>query len=129
MLPPEARAVIDRAARLSREEIVRLDLAERRHGGAAITAWDLLRDRLGTPDLRAARFDARNAAWHAVATSLSAVDIEPTPDDGYWRVVQRVGAGAQRAARFAACALVAPDLLDEDVFACLVAAWRDVIRD
>lgn len=127
-LPPRAQAVVDRAARLSRAEVVRIDLAERRAGDILLTAWDLMRDRLGTPELRALRLEARDAAWGAVATSLADLGIEPAPDDGYWRVVGRVGAGAQRAARYAACALVAPELLDEDVLELLIAPWRSVVR-
>ncbi len=73
--------------------------------------------------------EARNAAWAAVASSLIALGIEPVEDDGYWRVVQRVGAGAQRAARYAACALVAPELLDEDRLEILLDPWLSAIRD
>lgn len=128
-LPVRAQAVIARAARLSRGEVVRLDLAERRRADVQLTAWDLLRDRLATPELRAARLEARDAAWASVAASLTALGIEPTPDDGYWRVVARVGSGAHRAARYAACALVAPELLDEDVLEFLVGPWESVVRD
>ena len=127
-LPPASSAVVERAAHLTREEVVRLDLAERRHPSACITAWDLLRDRLRAHGVHEQRLEARNAAWEAVASSLVALGVEPTPDDGYWRVVLGVGAGAQRAARYAACALVAPGLLDEGVFEILVAPWQSVVR-
>ncbi|MHB8959992.1 MAG: hypothetical protein ACYDAN_10230 [Candidatus Limnocylindrales bacterium] len=129
MLPPAALAAIDRAGRLTRDEVVRLDLAERRRADILPTVWDLLRDRFREPAVREQRMEARNAAWAAVASSLIALGIEPVEDDGYWRVVQRVGAGAQRAARYAACALVAPELLDEDCLEILLDPWLSAIRD
>ncbi len=53
----------------------------------------------------------------------------PSPDDDYWRVATRVGAGAARAARFAACAWVCPEILDPELVAVLTAPWRAVIRE
>lgn len=129
MLPPKSQAVVDRAALLTREEIVRLGIAERQVGDAALAAWDLLRDRMSTGEVRDLRFEARNEAWQAVATALVELGLEPMPNDGYWRVALGVGAGAQRAARYAACALVAPDLLDEEVVDVLLRPWRSVIAD
>jgi hypothetical protein len=127
VLPPEAEAVIERARRLTRDEIVRLDLAERRTGDVALTAWDLLRDRMSEPRTRALRFQARNRAWEAVAESLERLDLRPTPDDEDWRVVTWIGSGASRAARYAACALVAPELLDPEIAAILMRTWTSVI--
>jgi hypothetical protein len=122
-LSPEATEVIERAGRLTRDEVVRLDLAERRGSEFRGIAWDLLRDQLDRANLHAERLTARNDAWTAVAQSLAALDLEPTPDDGYWRVAGRVGSGAARAARFAACALVAPDGVEPDVLAMLLEPW------
>ncbi len=128
LLPPAAAAVIERASRLTRTEVVRLDLAERRRAASLPTAWDLLRDRLRDPAVLPLRFAARNAAWAAVTESLRRLELTPTPDDGYWRVVTRPGSGASRAARYAACALVAPQRLDEEVAELLLEPWTSVIR-
>src|SRR4029078_8243473 len=56
--------------------------------------------------------------------SLAALGLLGIPDDAYWRVVAYEGAGAARAARFAACALIRPDLVDEDVLVALLEPWR-----
>ncbi len=123
-LSPEATELIERAGRLTRDEVVRLDLAERRGADLRGVAWDLLRDQLDRAGLQAERLTARNDAWSAVARSLAALHLEPTPDDGYWRVAGRVGSGAARAARFAACALIAPDRVEPEVVTMLLAPWR-----
>jgi len=94
-----------------------------------LLAWDHLRDRLSTPDLSQLRFAARNRAWTAVGRSLRALGLEPPPDDGYWRVVDRVGAGSARLARYAACALLAPDRLEPYFAATLIAPWWSVVGD
>jgi hypothetical protein len=122
-LSEAAVEVIDRARRLTRRELVRLDLAERAGSELRLIAWDLLRDQLDRAGLREERFLARNEAWAAVAASVEALDLQSTPDDGYWRVAGRVGAGAARAARFAACVLVAPDRVEPEVAAMLLAPW------
>lgn len=118
--------VIDRARRLTRHELVRLDLAERAGSDLRLVAWDLLRDQLDRAGLREERFLARDEAWAAVASSVEALDLESTPDDGYWRVAGGIGAGAARAARFAACALVAPDRVEPEVAAMLLAPWLEL---
>ena len=71
---------------------------------------------------------ARNEAWAAVNLSLSAAGIDEAIDDGYWRVTTRVGWGAARAARFAACAAVAQDTVDPDVIEALDRPWQSVVR-
>jgi hypothetical protein len=114
LLPSEVQAVVYRATQLTRDEIVRLDLAERRDPALNQASWDLLRDRLKDPILNSLRLVA---------------GLEWTPDDGYWRVASRVGAGAARAARYAACVLVAPDRLDAEVADVLLRPWRSVIAD
>jgi hypothetical protein len=115
--------VIARARRLTRPELVRLDLAERAGSDLRLIAWDLLRDQLDRAGLREERLLARNEAWAAAGSSVESLDLEPTPDDGYWRVAGRVGAGAARAARFAACVLVAPDRVEPEVASMLLAPW------
>ena len=124
ILPPAVIEVIDLAGRLSRLELDRLDFAERQGAEFRLIAWDLLRDQLDRAGLRAERFAARNEAWDAVGESIAALDLEPIPDDGYWRVAGQVGSGAARAARFAACALIAPDRVEPDVMAIMLAPWR-----
>ncbi len=106
VLPSPARAIIDRASRLTRAEIVRLDIADREHPELQLAMWDVLRSQLETEPARTLRFMARNEAWAAVNVSLAAAGIDEAIDDGYWRVTTRVGWGAARAARFAACAAV-----------------------
>ena len=123
-LPTSALEVIHRAGTLSRADIVRLDLAERQGSDFRLIAWDLLRDQLDKAGLQAERFTARNGAWEAVADSVASLDLDPTPDDGYWRVAARVGSGAARAARYAACALIAPDQVDSEVISMLLAPWQ-----
>ena len=98
-LTASAVEVIERAGILSRDDVVRLDLAEASDAAFRAVAWDLLRDRLDRAGLQAERLTARNEAWEAVSRSVAALDLEPTPDDGYWRVAGRVGSGAARAAR------------------------------
>ena len=46
VLPVPARAVIDRASRLTRVEIVRLDIADREHPELQLAMWDVLRSQL-----------------------------------------------------------------------------------
>jgi len=123
-LTASAVEVIERAGSLSRGDIVRLDLAEASDAAFRAVAWDLLRDRLDHAGLQAERLTARNEAWEAVSRSVAALDLEPTPDDGYWRVAGRVGSGAARAARYAACVSIAPDQVDPDVSALLLAPWQ-----
>jgi hypothetical protein len=69
------------------------------------------------------RFDARERAWAAVNVSLSALACDPLPGDDYWRVATGFGWGAARAARFAACSLVAPDQLEDEVVELLMRPW------
>ena len=123
-LPAPAVEVIERAGTLSRGDIVRLDLAEASDAAFRMVAWDLLRDQLDHAGLKAERLTARNDAWEAVSRSVAALELEPTRDDGYWRVAGRVGSGAARAARYAACALLAPDRVDPEVSALLLAPWQ-----
>jgi hypothetical protein len=122
-LPPGAQTVIDRAARLGREEVDLLDLAEHVQSGFRLVAWDVLRSRLQGGDVAAMRLSARNRAWAAVNQSLRAMDVDSLPGDDYWRVTTGLGWGAARAARFAACALVAPDLLEPEVAEMLLRPW------
>ncbi len=123
-LPALALAVIERAALLNRVDVVRLDVAERRDAETRSIAWTLLRDQLETAGLRGERLLARSEAWAAVAASLSALGLEPTPDDRYWRVAARPGSGAVRAAAYAACAGVRPEAVDPRTIAILLAPWQ-----
>ncbi len=128
-MPRAVDDLVERAGRLTRTEIVRLDLAERERAQALQVAWDQLRDRYMGTVWSQLRLQARTRAWAAVDASLTALDLPPVEDDGYWRVVAMVGAGAARSARYAACVLVAPDLLDEEVRDLLLGPWRSVITD
>lgn len=122
-LAPGAEAVIDRAARLGRDDIHRLDLAEYVQSGFRLVAWDILRSRLQGGGVTAMRLSARNRAWAAVNDSLRATGVDPLPGDDYWRVTTGFGWGAARSARFAACALVALDLLEPEVAEMLLGPW------
>ena len=128
VLPLAAEAVIHDAGRLTAHEIARLDAADRSDAVARIVAWDLLRDALdGDPARRDQRFAARNRAWQQVNLAAVAAGLAAVADDGYWRVALQPGAGAARLARFAACALIAPELVDHDVALLLVEPWRSVV--
>jgi hypothetical protein len=127
-LPPSAIAVIDRAGLLSRDDVVRLDLASRHDAEFRAIAWDMLRDQLDSAGLQAERFTARNDSWEAVARSLRNLGLDPTPDDGYWRVAARAGSGAARAARYAACASIAPEQVEPEMTAILLAPWQALAR-
>ena len=126
-LPDAAELIIARAATLARPEIVRLDLAERLDPAGLRRAWTTLRDELDQAGLTGERFAARNRSWAAVRTSIDALQIEPTADDVFWQLTAQIGAGAARAARYAACALVAPDRVDEQTAARLLAPWESVL--
>ena len=128
VLPLATEAVIHRAARLTAREIARLDVADRTGAVARIVAWDLLRDALdGDPERRRQRLAARNKAWQQVDLALVAAGLAAVVDDGYWRVAPQPGAGAARLACFAACALIAPELVDPDVAHLLIEPWRSVV--
>ena len=123
-----AEAVIHHAGRLTASEIARLDMVDRSGGAARRVAWDLLRDALDRdPEMREQRMAARHLAWQQVNLAAVAAGLDAVVDDGYWRVAPRPAAGAARLARFAACALVAPELLDEDVASLLIEPWRSVV--
>ena len=128
VLPPDVERVIARAEQLTRREIVRLDLAERRDHDVLLAGWDFLRSALGEAKTRELRLTVRTRAWDAVGLALRRLGIDPVVDDGaYWLVKEQIGAGAARAARFAACALIAPDRVDPDVAEILLRPWRSVI--
>jgi hypothetical protein len=126
-LPPAAQAAVDRAAQLTLAEIMQLDVAEGRNPDLTRAAWDLMRDRLNDPLLRSMRLGAREAAWQAATESLVRVGLEPIHDDRAWWAARSVGAGASRAARYAACVLVAPNRVDDEVVEVLLRPWRYVI--
>jgi hypothetical protein len=120
--------VILRAGRLTAHEIARLDAAD--HSGATTRtiAWDLLRDAFdGDPVCRGQRLAARNRAWEHVNSAAVSAGLKPIVDDGYWRVVPQPAAGAARLACFAACALLAPELLEPEVVRALVDPWRSIV--
>jgi hypothetical protein len=125
VLPLAAEAIIYRASRLTADEIDTLDVADRSRQQARVVAWDLLRYALdGDPALRNRRMAARHRAWDAVNRAASSAGLETVLDDGYWRVVYQPAAGAARLARFAACALLAPQRVDEDITHVLLEPWR-----
>jgi hypothetical protein len=120
-------ALMVQARTLTRSQIVRLDLLERRNPELLLAAWDDLRDRLAAEPQRWWRFAAREAAWNAVCEAAAANEIEVPADDGYWRVEMGIGCGAARAARYAACALVAPEALEPEFLEMLLGPWRDAV--
>jgi hypothetical protein len=127
---PNTRAIellLGEARTLTRSQIVRLDLLERRDPELLLAAWDDLRDRLATEPTRAWRFAARDAAWQAAREGAAAHEIFVPTGDGYWRVEIGIGLGAARSARFAACALVAPEALDPEFLEVLLHSWRNVV--
>jgi hypothetical protein len=120
-------ALLAQARMLTRSQIVRLDLLERRNPELLLAAWDHLRDRLAAEPERTWRFAARKAAWDAVREAAAAHEIEVPADDGYWRVETGIGCGAARAARYSACALVAPEALEPEFLEILLLPWREVV--
>jgi len=129
VLPPAVEALIRRAAHLSANEIVMLDRADRSGAQIRAIAWDLLRDVLDRdPRSRERRFATRNRSWKAVNLSAASAGLEPVLDDGYWRVVSRPAAGATRLARFAACALLAASVVDDEIGASLLEPWRSIVE-
>jgi hypothetical protein len=127
---PNTRAIevlLDKARMLTRRQIVRLDLLERRDPELLLAAWDDLRDRLAAEPACTWRISARDAAWQAVREGAARHEISVPAGDGDWRVETGVGFGAARAARFAACALVAPEALDPEYLEVLVQPWRHVV--
>ena len=120
-------ALLAQARTLTRSQIVRLDLLERRNPALPLGAWDHLRDRLAAEPERSWRFAAREAAWTAMRESAAAHEIDVPADDGYWRVEMRIGCGAARAARFAACALVSPEALEPEYLEILLRPWREAV--
>lgn len=121
---PAIEVLLAQARTLTRSQVVRLDLLERRNPELLLAAWDHLRDRLAAEPHRTWRFAAREAAWNAVREAAAAHEIDIPADDGYWRVEMRLGCGAARAARYAACALVAPDALDPEFLEILLRPWH-----
>jgi hypothetical protein len=124
---PAIEALLAQAGTLTRNQIVRLDLLERRNPELLLAAWDHLRDRLTAEPERTWRFAARKAAWNAVREAAAAHEIEISADDGYWRVETGIGCGAARAARYSACALVAPEALEPEFLEILLRPWRDAV--
>ena len=123
------RRFLERATVLSRREIVRLDLAERRDPDLLLAGWDHVRYRLGDPPLRGWRLAARNAAWDAVTAAAASAGIEIPADDGCWRVQMGIGLGAARVVRAIACALVAPERLDPEYLEAVLRPWRAAIGE
>ena len=123
----DVAALVGRAMVLTRSEIVRLDIAERANPGLLLATWQALCDALAAEPEHGWRLAARDAAWRAVREAGAHCDIDVPPDDGYWHVRLGVGCGAARAARYAACAIVAPERLDPDTVEVLLRPWRTVI--
>jgi hypothetical protein len=128
-LPDAVAAFLDAAANLTRDDLERLTAADDRKPPVIWTAWELMRDRLDRAGLRESRLAAKRDAWASANASLAAVGLDPVADDGYWRIAGYVGAGACRAARFAACALVGPEVVEADVLALLLDPWRRAVPD
>jgi hypothetical protein len=122
-LPVASEAVIVRAGNLTRDEIVGLDLADREAAGFRLVAWDVLRSRMEEGHALTMRLSARDRAWAAVAQSMLELGASPLPGDDYWRVTTGFGWGTARAARFAACVFVAPELLEPDIAEMLLRPW------
>ena len=128
-LPESVVVFLDGAAHLTRDDIARLTASDAAKRPVVWTAWELLRDRLDRAGLADLRVAAKRGAWLAVNRSLASVGLIGIPDDAYWRIASYEGAGAARSARFAACALIRPDLVDEDVLSPLLEPWRLAFPD
>jgi integrase len=128
-LPPPAARVVERARRLSADEIDRLDAAEADGASTREVIWHLLRDQVDRAGLKTERLTARNAAWTAVAEAGERAGVPVPPDDRSWRRMPGRGAGAARAARYAACVLVSRGHVDPEVADLLIAPWVRVLGD
>jgi hypothetical protein len=128
-MPEPVAAFLDGAAHLTRDQIDRLAASDAGKRPVVWTAWELLRDRLDRAGLADLRIAAKRSAWLAVNRSLASLGLLGVPDDAYWRVVSYEGAGAARSARFAACALIRPDLVDDEVLVALLEPWRTSLED
>ncbi len=111
-----------------RDRIVRLDLIERRQADLLLVGWDHIRDRLRADPWRAWRFAARGSAWRGAVVAARRHGLHVPADDGYWRVEMGVGVGFARVARYTACALVAPELLDPELLDVILRPWRSVVE-
>jgi len=127
-LPEPVAVFLDGAAHLTRDDIDRLAASDAEKRQVVWTAWELLRDRLDRAGLADLRIAAKRGAWLAVNRSLASLGLLGVPDDAYWRVVSYEGAGAARSARFAACALIRPDLVDDEVLVALLEPWRTALE-
>ena len=78
-------ALLAQVQTLTRSQIVRIELFERRNPRLLLATWDRFRDRLATDLKRTWRFAARGVAWNAVREAAVAHEIELPADDGYWR--------------------------------------------
>ncbi len=113
----------------NRDRIVRLDIAERRDADLLLVGWDHVRDRLAAEPWRGWRFAARGSAWRAARSAAAHHGLSVPADDGYWRVELGIGVGFARIARYTACALVAPELLDPELLEIVLRPWRLVVGD
>lgn len=126
---PAVGRLLARARALTHEEIRQLDVVGDENLELRLVAWDHLRDRLRAKPYRTWRFAARRATWQTIRGAARRAGIAIDADDGYWRVDPRPGYGAARAVRFAACALVAPELLSAADMDALLGPWRAIIGE
>jgi hypothetical protein len=122
-------AVLERARRLSRDEVNRLDILERADRASLRAAWDELDERLSEEPERTWVATAGGDAWAAVADACRTLELDVPADDAYWQVASGTARGAARAVRFAACALVASGRLRPELVEVLLAPWRSVSGD
>lgn len=125
----EVRRFLEHASCLTRGEILRLDLTQRRDPELLLVGWDHVRDRLRDAQRRVWLRAARRAGWEVIRRAGAACEIDIGPDDAYWRVEPGVGYGAARVVRAMVGALIAPELLDPEYVEIIRAPWRAAVED
>lgn len=116
---PEVAALIDRARRLTRDEVRALAAGR---NAAWYGAWGVAQDAWDAAWI-VARAAARTAACDVARDAASEAAMDAT-SAAPW---DAAAAAAAAAADEAACALVVRDVLPAEHFDCLYGPWRDVI--
>lgn len=127
---PRVEWCLEVVAGWTRDQIVRLDLAERRDAVTLEQLWVHLGDRIGRGPERRWFFEVRRLAWETACLAAAAHGMAVRPDTGpVWAVEEGIGFGAARVARYTTCAMVAPQRLDADLLEVVLRPWRSVLPD
>jgi hypothetical protein len=128
------RAVLRQARELTPDEVAALDSAEASVHPQIERAWEFLRAGFDAEPWRDWCLAAGDDAWDALAVAagragISVPSARTAPEDAYWRVMNRPGFGAARAARLVASLLTAPPGTDPSLVSALRHPWDEVVWD